>query len=70
MSDLYLKRSEYFGGQKPNFIDFYLLAHLKTKWQSKYLRSYLESEISDEFKRWLLRMGWNCEYSKDRATVL
>jgi hypothetical protein len=42
MSDLYLKKNEYFGGSKPNFIDFYLLAHLKTKWQSRHFKIYLE----------------------------
>lgn len=42
MSDLYLKKNEFFGGSKPNFIDFYLLAHLKTKWQSRYFKAYLE----------------------------
>lgn len=42
MADLYLKKNEYFGGEKPNYIDFYLLSHLKTNWGSKYFKNYLQ----------------------------
>lgn len=39
---MYLIKNEYFGGDKPNFIDFYLYANFRTKWDSKCFKNYLQ----------------------------
>jgi hypothetical protein len=70
LTSVYLTKQPFFGGSKPNHIDFYLKAQLLTRCGSSLFLKYLQEEIGGEFWRWWVRMGALCQYSSERVTTL
>ena len=66
----YLSHKPFLGGERPNRLDFYLMAQLRTRSGSALFLRYLEKEVGGELWSWWMRMGNLTQYDPERITTL